>query len=79
MTNNLTRRLFEHRHKLMQNSFTDKYYLDYLVYFEQFKDALTAIEREKQLKKWGRDKKNKLIAALNPAREDLSTSLEMTD
>jgi putative endonuclease len=71
MTNNLERRLYEHKHKLVEG-FTQKYNVDKLVYFETTTDALAAIEREKQIKKWRREKKNQLVVSVNPGWEDLS-------
>ena len=66
VTNSLERRLFEHRAKLYPASFTATYRVNRLVYFEEFTDIRLAISREKQLKKWRRSKKIKLIVAMNP-------------
>jgi len=71
VTNNLERRLFEHREKLVEG-FTKRYNIDRLVYFEQTEDVLSAIAREKQLKSWNRSKKIALIEAGNPTWQDLS-------
>lgn len=71
VTNDLSRRLFEHKNKLI-DGFTKKYNLDKLVYYELFFDINDAIRREKELKKWRRDKKNNLIEPLNPEWRDLS-------
>ena len=71
VTNNLSRRLFEHKNKLL-DGFTKKYNLDKLVYFETYNDINEAILREKELKKWRREKKNNLIESLNPGWRDLS-------
>ncbi len=71
MTNDLKRRLYEHQHHLVEG-FSDKYNVNKLVYFEETSDVKSAIEREKQLKKWRRDKKNKLVEAINPNWDDLS-------
>lgn len=71
VTNNLSRRLFEHKNKLL-DGFTKKYNLDKLVYFETYNDINEAILREKELKKWRREKKNNLIESLNPDWRDLS-------
>jgi putative endonuclease len=57
--------VYEHRLKLAKG-FTKKYAVDKLVYFEQFDDAENAINREKQLKKWNRAWKIRLIEELNP-------------
>jgi len=71
MTNHLERRLYEHKNKLV-SGFTQKYNVTKLVYFEHISDVKIAITREKQLKKWRREKKNNLIEALNPEWKDLS-------
>ena len=65
VTNDLVRRVAEHRLKQVE-SFTKKYELDRLVYFEQFDDAENAIRREKRLKNWNRDWKIRLIEEHNP-------------
>ena len=70
-TNNLERRVFEHKNKIV-DGFTKKYNVNKLVYFEQTNDVKTAIEREKQLKSWRREKKNVLIESTNPYWNDLS-------
>jgi putative endonuclease len=71
VTNNLERRVFEHKNKMI-NGFTKKYNLTKLVYFEETSDVRSAIEREKQLKNWHRDWKIKLITNFNPEWKDLS-------
>ncbi len=71
VTNDLIRRLFEHRQK-EASTFTAKYNVEKLVYFEQCPEADIAIAREKQLKNWRRDKKIRLIEGLNPDWHDLS-------
>ncbi|WP_456756345.1 MULTISPECIES: GIY-YIG nuclease family protein [unclassified Bradyrhizobium] len=70
VTNNLTRRVGEHKLKLIK-SFTEKYDVVKLVYFEQFDDPDNAIKREKRLKKWNRAWKVRLIEQHNPNWEDL--------
>jgi len=65
VTNNLQRRLLEHK-KGIGSKFTKRYNVYYLVYFEKFEDSTLAISREKQLKKWSRMKKEKLIERVNP-------------
>ena len=72
VTNNLERRLWEHRNHVDPNSFTAKYRVDKLVYFEITTSAETAIAREKQIKSWSRKKKNQLIEKKNPKWLDLS-------
>ena len=71
VTNDLRRRLYEHRNHLV-DGFTSKYNAHKLVYFEYTEDVLSAISREKQLKGWRRDKKNALISKTNPTWKDLS-------
>jgi putative endonuclease len=72
MTNNLKRRVYEHKHKLIKG-FTAKYNVNKLVYFEQTSDVRAAIAREKEIKKWRREKKNRLVEKANPEWKDLST------
>ena len=71
VTGNLSRRLYEHRNGLVEG-FTKKYNVHKLVYYEHTNDVYSAISREKQLKKWRREKKNQLIEAMNPQWRDLS-------
>jgi putative endonuclease len=71
VTNDLERRLFEHKSKLIPG-FTTKYNLDRLIYFEVTGDVESAITREKQVKGWTRAKKLALIDSLNPNSNDLS-------
>lgn len=74
VTNNLQRRVEEHRTGSVQG-FTSRYHLTKLVYFEQATEVLSAIEREKVLKGWIREKKDTLISTMNPRWEDLSSSI----
>jgi len=74
ITNNLAKRAWEHKNNLVEG-FTMKYQVHDLIYYEVFENPQIAIEREKQLKKWGRKKKNALIAKLNPELEDLYSSI----
>ena len=71
VTNNLLRRVFEHKSKTMKG-FTKRYNLTALVYFEQFPDIRDAIGREKQIKTWRRARKNELVETENPRWSDLS-------
>ena len=71
ITNDLVRRVYEHKNHLDKGSFTDRYNVDYLVYYESTSDVKAAIEREKQIKSWSRKKKNKLVEANNPEWNDL--------
>jgi putative endonuclease len=70
VTNDLIRRVAEHRQKLVK-SFTGKYDVVRLVYFEQLDDPENAIKREKRLKKWNRAWKIRLIEEHNPNWNDL--------
>ena len=71
VTNNLERRLYEHKNKLA-DGFTKRYNLDKLVYFDTTTDVRSAIAREKEIKGWTRAKKNNLINSINPEWKDLS-------
>jgi putative endonuclease len=71
MTNNLERRVFEHKDHQVEG-FTKQYNVDRLLYWQSFDDVRNAIDREKQLKRWRREKKVKLIEELNPPWRDLS-------
>lgn len=71
VTNNLERRLYEHKNKIY-DGFTKRYNLEKLVYYELFFDINDAIKREKEIKKWRREKKNDLVESLNPEWRDMS-------
>ena len=71
VTNDLMRRVYEHKNKLEPNSFTAKYNVNKLVYFESTNSIESAIAREKQLKSGSRKKKNDLINNVNPDWNDL--------
>ena len=81
VTRDLIRRVYEHRHNIDPNSFTAKYKVHKLVYFEETTDIKVALEREKQLKGWRRSKKNSLVEAQNLQWKDLYPMLlgEETD
>ena len=70
VTNNLVRRVYEHKNKIVKG-FTAKYNITKLVYYEIFDDITLAIEREKQLKGGSRKQKEELINSINPAWKDL--------
>ena len=70
VTNNLVRRIYEHKNKLV-DGFTKKYNLNKLVYFEETTDVNSAILREKQLKNYKRCKKIALIEKANPTWEEI--------
>ena len=71
VTNNLERRVYEHKQKLTEG-FVKKYNVTMLVYYEETNAVDAAIEREKQLKGWNRKKKIDLIESVNPEWKDLS-------
>lgn len=71
VTNNLKRRVLEHRQGLVEG-FTKRYRMHRLVYFEVYKDVRLAIQREKQIKAWRREKKLALMKEKNPAWDDLA-------
>ena len=74
VTNNLVRRVYEHKNGLIEG-FTKRYHLTKLVYYEQFDDITMAIAREKQLKAGSRQKKNDLINGFNKEWVDLYDSI----
>jgi putative endonuclease len=73
VTNDLERRIYEYKNKLVKG-FTEKYNVNRLVYFEETGDVNAALAREKEIKKWRREKKNKLIATTNPQWTELKLS-----
>ena len=70
ITNDLIRRLYEHKNKLIAG-FTKKYNIDRLIYYEVFDSPETAIQREKEIKGWTRKKKLELIKKVNPNFKEL--------
>ena len=72
VTNNLERRFYEHKNKLVKG-FTEKYNVNKLVYFEETQDVTAGIAREKEIKKWRREKMNQLVNRMNPNWKDLSS------
>lgn len=71
MTNNIKRRVYQHKKHLIPG-FAEKYNIKHLLYVETVSDPLSAIGREKQIKKWRREKKLAIIDSQNPDRKDLS-------
>jgi putative endonuclease len=71
MTNDLERRVYEHKHKLVKG-FTSKYNITRLVWYEEFGDVDQAIQCEKRIKGWLRAKKIALIESMNPQWKDLA-------
>ncbi|MDD5348892.1 MAG: GIY-YIG nuclease family protein [Chthoniobacteraceae bacterium] len=74
VTNNLQRRVWEHRNQCMEG-FTKRYHVNRLVYYEVYPDPNAAIAREKEIKGWRRAKKDALVASMNPRWEDLAPKL----
>jgi len=70
VTNDLERRVFEHKNKLVKG-FTEKYNVNKLVYFEETGDVNAALTREKEIKKWRREKKDALVTNSNPQWTEL--------
>ncbi len=71
VTNNLERRIYEHKNELIAG-FTKRYHIHKLVYYETTTDIKAAITREKQLKSWSRERKNNLIHSINPEWKEIS-------
>ena len=71
LTNELERRLYEHKNKILKG-FTYKYNIDKLMYYEEFETYEEAFTRERRLKKWNRNWKIELIEKENPGWDDLS-------
>ncbi len=75
MTNDLVRRVYEHKTKFNPKSFTAKYDLTKLVYYEFYNTSMSAIIREKQIKNMGRREKIELIRSSNPEMKDLTSEI----
>ncbi len=75
ITNNLERRIIEHR-EAVDSSFVKRFHAHKLVFYDVYRDALSAIQREKEIKGWRREKKIKLIKTTNPTFTDLLRSVE---
>jgi putative endonuclease len=71
VTNNIVRRVYEHKQG-EGTGFTSRYKVHRLVYFEEHLEIMHAINREKEIKKWRRSKKVKLVKSVNPKWDDLS-------
>ena len=74
ITNDLQRRVTEHKERRVPNTFTSRYTFDRLVFFEPAQDQIAAAKRERQIKSWRRSKKVALIQEKNPNWIDLSSS-----
>lgn len=73
VTNNLEKRIYEHKQGFIKNSFSSRYKLYKLVWFEEFSTPIEAIEAEKKVKDFRREKKLNLIKTMNPQFRDLNT------
>ncbi len=69
-TNNIIRRVYEHKNELIEG-FTKRYHIHKLVYYESTTDVKAAIAREKQIKSWSRARKNSLITSINPEWKEI--------
>ena len=76
VTSDLRSRIYEHRDHYYPNSFSAKYQLHFCIYYEQFTSIEEAIQREKQIKKWRREKKEVLINRVNPEWRDYWPEIE---
>jgi putative endonuclease len=77
VTSEIRNRMISHKTKKYKNSFSAKYNVDKLVYFEEYNSIITAREREKQLKAGSREKKIALIESINPEWKDLFDTLPL--
>lgn len=75
VTNDLIRRIYEHKNHVDPKSFTCRYHVEKLVYYEIYSDVKSAIAREKQIKSWNRNRKNKCVEEQNPEWRDLYEEL----
>lgn len=75
-TSDLRIRVLQHKEHFYKGSFTDQYNCTLCVYYEHFGHIEEAIAREKEIKKWRREKKDRLISAMNPLWEDLWKEIE---
>lgn len=75
VTGDLLRRIYQHKNDMDSGSFTAKYQVHKLVYYECTTDVYSALSREKQLKSWNRKRKNKLVESMNPSWRDLYDGL----
>ena len=74
VTNDLQRRMKEHKNEEIEG-FTKRYKCHHLLYYEEYNNINDAIEREKELKAWRREKKERLIETSNPLKKDLAEEL----
>ena len=78
-TSDLVTRIYQHKNKVYPNSYTARYNIDKLVFYEFFPFIEEAIAKEKQIKSWRREKKEKLINNFNPGWKDLYDEIEDWD
>jgi len=78
VTSNLISRVYSHKNNFIEG-FTKKYQCHRLVYFEETNDVYSALMREKQLKRWRREKKERLIKSTNPTWRDFSKDIGLSD
>ena len=76
VTSDLRARVLQHKEHFYKGSFTDQYNCTLCIYYEHFGSIEEAIAREKEIKKWRREKKDRLISSMNPAWEDLWREIE---
>jgi putative endonuclease len=77
ITNNLKRRIYQHKNKVHKSTFSARYNLDRLVYFEIFDSKDEALLREARMKKWNREWKMNLIKSFNPEWKDLYSEIKV--
>ncbi|HYD20615.1 MAG TPA: GIY-YIG nuclease family protein [Flavipsychrobacter sp.] len=75
ITSDLLRRIFQHKEHYIKKSFSDKYNIEKLVFYQEFSSIEEAILYEKKIKKWRREKKNELVTGMNAQWDDLYESI----
>jgi|SRR5882724_9704779 len=76
VTSDLSERIQQHKEHFYKKSFSNKYNLEYLIYYENLPTIEEAIAREKEIKKWRREKKENLINSINPEWRDLWAEIQ---
>lgn len=77
ITSDISGRVYDHKNHVYKNSFTDRYNIEHLVYYEILDSIVLAIDREKEIKKWNRKKKDELIMGFNAEWRDLYEDVMM--
>ena len=77
VTSDLYGRIQEHKQHHYKKSFSDRYNLEFCIYYENYPFIMEAINREKEIKKWRREKKEKLVSSLNPQWNDLWEEIKL--